>query len=158
MVCTVINFMINKWLRLLLRKDLLPFLYMHPLCCHPRETVDGCLGLGEGIWTVMKSWAWLAAPNAVGLPCLERLLADGRALRLTCSPVLLSLRLCYPQAVIQPRRTVGAFLVTARALFIFPILSSNSMKRSQYGCCTAVVANIQNYFQFASLRLLRNRL
>lgn len=130
MLCTVINFMTNKWLSLHLGKDRLPFRHMHP--CHPEETIDGFLGLGECIWTVMKSWAWLAAPNAVGIPCLERLLADGRALRLTCSPVLLSLRLCYAQAVIQPRRRAGAFLVTATALFMCPMLSSNSMKRWQY--------------------------
>lgn len=71
--------------------------------------------------------------------CLEQLLADGRALRLTCSPVLLSLHLCYAQAVIQPRRRTGAFLVTARAPFIFPTLYSNSVKRTawvlQSSCC-----------------------
>lgn len=138
MLCTVINFLINKWLRLLLGEDL-PFRYIYPLCCHPGETFNGYLGLGECIWTVWKSWAWLAAPNAVGIPCLERLLADGRALRLTCSPVLLSLHLCCAQAVIQLRRRAGAFLVTARALFRFPILSSNSVKRTvwvlQNSCC-----------------------
>lgn len=115
-------------------------------CRHPGETIDGCLGLGGCIWTVMKSWAWLASLNAVGIPCLERLLADGRALRLTCSPVLLSLHFCYVQAVIQPRRKAGAFLVTARALFMFPILSSKSMKRWPYGCCKEVVAEYTELF------------
>lgn len=91
----------------------------------PRETVDGGFGIGARIWAVMKYRIQLAAQNADGVSRLDRLLADGLVLRLTSGPVLLSLLLCYVQAVIKLSRRAVAFLVSAES---FLCISNTSPK------------------------------
>lgn len=118
----------NEMAQILLGKDLSPFLPHAPFVLSSRRDHGWLLGARRVYLDCNEVLSLVGAPNAVGIPCLERLLADGRA-QVDLQPCALSLRLCYAQAVIQPRRRAGAFLAVARALFMFPILSSKSMKR-----------------------------